>query len=215
MKKITVAASALLLGIAAHAAPFQNGSFEAPGISGGSVYVTYAGGTSIPGWLFTGAGVDYIGTYWQPAHGTYSLDLSGAAAGGAEQTFDTVIGRTYRVQFSLAGNPDEPSTPLKTVLVEASGNASQTYNFDITGRSLGDMGWSTHNYTFVATSTATTLGFSSQNNTAQGPALDNVTVTDITPAPAAVPTLSQWALIGLAGLLGLLAVRGRHRAPLK
>ena len=51
------------------------------------------------------------------------------------------------------------------------------------------------------------------DNTALGPALDNVVVTDLTPTPAVVtpvPTLSEWALVLLATALGALGLRGRR-----
>lgn len=207
-KTIVVAAATLLLAATAHAAPFQNGSFELPGISGGGTINTFpAGSTAIPGWTVTGVNIDYLSTYWQAADGIHSLDLSGTGAGGVEQTFDTVAGRTYRVRFALAGNPDSASNPIKTVVVQATGGGAQTYTFNTTGRTASNMGWATQTYTFVATGASATLSFTSQDNTFYGPALDNVVVNDITPSP--VPTLSQWVLVGMAGLLSLLAMRGR------
>ena len=100
---------------AAHAAPFQNGSFETGPTPGGYVTLT-AGDTQITGWTVTGNSVDYIGSYWPAADGSRSLDLSGNAAGGVAQAFDTVAGHTYRVGFALAGNPDCAPT-VKTVQV--------------------------------------------------------------------------------------------------
>ena len=61
--------------------------------------------------------------------------------------------------------------------------------------------------------TLDTLSFTSLDNTALGPALDNVVVTDLTPTPAVVtpvPTLSEWALVLLATALGALGLRGRR-----
>ena len=192
---------------AAHAAPFQNGSFETGPTPGGYVTLT-AGDTQITGWTVTGNSVDYIGSYWPAAHGSRSLDLSGNAGGGVAQAFDTVAGRTYRVGFALAGNPDCAPT-VKTVQVQATGAPSVNYLFDTTNSSLSNMGWAAQTYTFTATGTTTTLAFASQDNTGCGPALDNVAVNDITPAP--VPALSTWGLLGLAGLLGFAAMRGRRR----
>ncbi|MGB3069945.1 MAG: choice-of-anchor C family protein [Ottowia sp.] len=207
-KTMGAAAATLLLAATAYAAPFQNGSFEQPGISGGGDINTLpAGNTYLPGWTVTGVNVDYLSTYWQAADGTHSLDLSGTGAGGVQQTFDTVAGHRYRVRFALAGNPDGTSNPVKTVVVQATGGTAQTYTFDTTGHSGSNMGWVTETYTFVATGASATLSFVSQDNSFYGPALDNVAVADVT--PTAVPTLSEWALIGLAGLLGLFALRGR------
>src|SRR5512146_607889 len=102
----------------AHAAPFQNGSFENGSGAPASLATLGPGDTSITGWTVTGNGIDWIGTYWAPANGTYSLDLSAGAAGGIEQTFDTVAGHNYSVTFALAGNGGGGST-VKMVQVQA------------------------------------------------------------------------------------------------
>jgi choice-of-anchor C domain-containing protein len=202
-----VAWSAVAVGTA-HAAPFQNGSFEVGTSDPGAGFVTLAAGnTSITGWTVTGNGVDYIGGLWQAAEGSRSVDMSAGNAGGIQQSFDTVAGHTYRVRFDLAGNPQGAPT-AKTLQVQATGGTPVSYTFDTTGHSTGSMGWATQTYTFTATGLATTLSFVSQDATAFGPALDNVVVSDVTPTP--VPTLSQWGLVGLAGLLGLFALRVRR-----
>lgn len=212
-KTMGVAAATLLLAATAYAAPFQNGSFEAPGYPSGTITTLPSGDTTITGWTVTGANIDYLKNYWQAADGDYSLDLSGTGAGGIQQTFDTVPGHTYRVRFALAGNPDINSQPVKTVQVQTNASSPSSYSFNTqtAGSSGTDMKWSTQTYTFTATSSATTLSFTSLTLGVYGPALDNVVVSDITPSP--VPTLSQWALIGLAGLLSLLAVHGRKLWP--
>ena len=206
---LTMALAGTLLAGAAQAAPFQNGGFETgPDTSAGFVTLP-AGDTSVTGWIVTGAGIDYMGSEWQRAEGNHSLDLSSTAAGGIEQTFDTIAGHTYRVTFALAGNPDVPV--VKEVTVSATGGAPQNYQFDVSGRSLADMGWANQTYEFTASAAATTLSFTSLIDGTAGPALDNVVVTDLTPAAsvAAVPTLSQWALMLMAGLMAALALRGR------
>mgnify|MGYP001050125656 FL=1 len=206
-KRFLALALAAALGGVVQAAPFQNGSFETGPTPGGYVTLS-AGDTQITGWTVTGDSVDYIGSYWPAADGSRSLDLSGDAGGGVAQAFDTVAGRTYRVGFALAGNPDCAPT-VKTVQVQATGAPSVYYLFDTTNSSLSNMGWAAQTYTFTATGPTTTLAFASQDNTGCGPALDNVAVNDITPAP--VPALSAWGLLGLAGLLGFAAMRGRRR----
>jgi len=210
--KVMGAAAALLLAGTVQAAPFQNGSFESPGLSSNIATVPDGGAHAsdfITGWVVTGGNVDYIrDDYWSnPADGHYSLDLNGIAPGSIQQTFDTVAGRTYRVSFALAGNPG--GTQLKTVEVQATGSSSAVYTFDSNGTSGSNMGWTTQTYVFTATGSQTTLSFTSTTTASAnaGPALDNVTVTDVT--PTSVPTLSQWALFGLAGLLGLAALRRR------
>ena len=194
---------------AVHAAQFQNGSFENGSGAPASLTTLGPGDTSITGWTVTGNGIDWIGSYWQAANGTYSLDLSAAAAGGIDQTFDTVAGHNYSVTFSLAGNGAGGST-VKVVQVQATGGALTTYSFDTTGTSYSAMGWTTQTYSFTATGPSTTLSFTSLENSAYGPALDNVAVADVT--PVSTPALSPWAMLGLAGLLGLAAMRKRPRS---
>lgn len=209
IKRIALLVLGAALGVGAQAAPFQNGSFETGPAPGGFLNLT-VGDTQITGWTVTGTSIDYIGTYWAAADGSRSLDLSGVGAGGVEQTFDTVAGRTYRVSFALAGNMD-CGPQVKTVQVLADGGAATDYTFDTAGHSLpSNMGWTTQTYTFTATGATTTLAFTSQDTTNCGPALDNVVVTDVTPAP--VPATSEWGLMVLASLMGLAALHRRRRS---
>ena len=201
-----LALAALAVVSTAHATPFQNGSFELPG---GNEQTFYSTSTAITGWTLTSGSVDYVKGYWQPADGAYSLDLSGTSPGSIAQTFDTVAGHSYKVSFAMAGNPDSGPT-VKTLQVQATGGALTQYSFDTSGKTKANMQWSTQTYQFTATGAATTLTFTSSVNTPYGPTLDNVVVTDVTPAP--VPTLSPWALAGLVSLLGMFAVRRRRLA---
>ncbi|MSU23907.1 MAG: DUF642 domain-containing protein [Opitutus sp.] len=60
------------------------------------------------------------------------------------------------------------------VSVNNTAGTSQDYSFDTTGRTLANMGWTTQTFTFTASAATTTLSFASQENSAYGPALDNV-----------------------------------------
>lgn len=205
-KWMTMAAGLALAGVA-QAAPFANGSFES-GTNPGTYTNVPSSTTVIANW--TATQIDYIGTYWNAQDGLRSVDLNGVSPGSIAQTFDTVAGHTYRVSFYLASNIDAGGP--KSVNVQASpGGAVSGYTFpnSPTPSTASSMGWTQYTYTFTATSASTTLSFTSTTTStpANGAALDNVTVTDITPAP--VPTLSQWALLGLAGLLGMFALRRR------
>ena len=152
-----------------------------------------SGGTIGP-WTVGGGGVDWITGYWQPAEGDGSVDLSGNADGSVSTILSTVVGQDYTVNFYMAGNPDGAPT-IKTLDLQA-GNLDETFNFDVTGNSLGSMGWVLETAVFTATGTQTTLlTFTSQAGTAYGPALDGVTVTTV-PEPATY----AFALLGLAGI---------------
>lgn len=224
MKVLGAAAAALLLAGAAQAAAFQNGSFELTGTGGAGIAQVDPGETTITGWTVGGGGVHYVGSHWNGAAGsTYSLDLNISVdfdPGRISQTFDTIEGNIYTVTFSMAGNPDgrqTGSSAIKTMTVEATGGALETYTFDTTGHSApSDLGWVTKQYTFTATGPSTTLTFTSLVlDTEYGPTLDNVEVTSVPPppppaGPTSVPTLSQLMLIALAGLLGLFGMFGRR-----
>jgi len=136
MRTRKVAAS-LLLGWSAScsAAGFVNGSFESASVDPGTGFLTLGvGDTSITGWQVVLGDIDYIGTYWQAANGTRSIDFVGnGGSGGIQQTFDTTPGLTYQVSFDLAGNPEGPAT-VKPLTVTVAG-VTQTYTFDTTGKS--------------------------------------------------------------------------------
>jgi choice-of-anchor C domain-containing protein len=202
---VAVAATFALASTAANAAAFQNGSFETNTLNATQLnqalvspgFTTLgAGDTSITGWTVGGNTIDYIGTYWTPADGTYSLDMSGDSPGSISQTFDTVSGQTYNVGFDLAGNPAGPPI-VKTMDVDV-GGAPTPFTFDTTGATLSNMGWRNLVYTFTASGASTTLTFTSLDTpgTAYGPALDNVSLT-------AVPEPATWAMMILGiGLIG-------------
>src|ERR1700761_1608688 len=83
----------------------QNGSFE-EGTDPGSFTSLTPGSTDITDWSIGPIGVDYIGSYWQAADGSRSVDLAGTLPGGTAtgdasgsifQSFATTLGQTYQV----------------------------------------------------------------------------------------------------------------------
>lgn len=206
---LVAAACAAACGVAtsAGAAAFTNGSFELGVDPGGSFVELGAGSTGITGWVVGGDSVDYIGGYWQAEDGSRSVDLSGAANGSVSQTFDTLAGQSYVVNFFLAGNPDG-GPAAKVAITSADGSQLQSNTFTVTGSdSRSNMGWQAYSYNFTAATNSTTLTFASATGTAYGPALDNVSV-------AGVPEPATWAmmLIGFGGLGA--ALRSRRRSAM-
>jgi choice-of-anchor C domain-containing protein len=207
--RILGAAAAVSLCVAAFPAAaavnlIQNGSFES-GLNPGGVFNTLSSGdTSIDFWT-VGGSIDYIHGYWPAQDGNRSLDLNGSdALGSVKQDFNVVNGGKYTVSFWLAGNPDGPPT-IKQVGVDVNGGF-QTFTFDSSGSSLGDLGWKQYSFGFTAIGTTETLKFVSldcgnPDACSFGAALDNVSVT-------AAPELSTWGmmLLGFAGI-GLVAYR--------
>jgi choice-of-anchor C domain-containing protein len=149
-----------------------------------------AGAANLTGWTIDWGGIDWTGSYWQAADGRRSLDMDGLVPGAISQAFATTVGAAYVVTFDLSGSPNrdiiERRGP-KTLQVQATGTAPQTYVFDpaLVGNTFAGMMWQTKTYAFVATSTLTTLTFASLDvGTDVGPALDNVVVVRGSHGPA-------------------------------
>jgi choice-of-anchor C domain-containing protein len=201
INKILVGAAAgvLILGGTATAvfAVGSNGSFETGTNPGPSFTTLYFGDNSIDGWTVDSGSVDYIGPLWEASEGVRSIDLNGFTAGSISQVLTTVSGATYNVTFDLSGNPGSRSQgdpywspSIKEVLVGATGASSQSFYYDTDAMDNSypsPMYWVGYTYSFVATSTSTTLTFASQILGAFGPALDNVVIGEILPTPTPTP----------------------------
>ena len=132
------------------------------------------GSTVIKGWEASQGEIDYVGSFWVPADGQRSIDLNGYVRGSIRQTFKTRKGQLYRVTFAMAGVLQQPPA-VKRLRVSAA-ESSAEFEFDSTGRSVKDMGWTTGSWDFRAVAEETTLEFSSLVEGANDPALDSVSV---------------------------------------
>ncbi len=179
-------------------APFSNGNFAigsyVPNYQNAGYDTLFTGSTAISGWTVggtgTGAGVDWIGSYWSgpTSSDPWSIDLNGNAPGSISQTFATVSGATYDVSFSYAGNFDNygnastgfASNTIKKGTVQATGILNVPNYFYanwFSGWSHSNMGWASITYQFTATSDATTLTFTGDSNTGGwGPVIADVSV---------------------------------------
>lgn len=152
-----------------------NGSFE-EGPEPGSFIELASGDARVKGWTAGGAGVDYIGSLWQPGDALRrSVDLNHLGPGSVEQTIRTVPGATYKVAWAMAGNPGG-APANKTMTVTANGGSAATYSFDTRGKSFTNMGWLEKWYTFAVTTSTTVLKFTSTTPGAFGPVIDGVKI---------------------------------------
>ena len=177
----------LFAGVQTAFAVGTNGSFET-GTDPGAFATLVPGDTDITDWTVVSGTLDYIGTYWQASDGARSIDMNGTDAGSISQVLTTVVGATYDVGFDISGNPDG-GPALKELSVSANGDLPQNYSYDtfVEGNTTADMKWASSTYSFVATTTSTTLTFTSLIAGAFGPALDNVLITETLPPPPPPP----------------------------
>jgi hypothetical protein len=175
-----------------------NGGFEAnPGITAGYYNVGPSGSgadNSIPagfGWSVPTNNVDIIAYQsYSPAPvngGSFGLDLVGyGSTGEIAQSFSTVGGKTYNVNFVYAANPGFNGA-MADVLVNGAAIGS------VTGTANS---WQTFTGSFIGTGGMVTFAINETFGGANGGVfLDNVSVTT-------VPEASTWVmmLVGFAGL---------------
>ena len=154
-----------------------NGGFEQGRQIGPGHHRLDAGSTALEGWEIVRGSIDYVGPGWISRDGSRCVDLEGYSAfGGVRQSFETEPGRTYVMQFDVAGNTDGPPV-VKRLRAEAAGQSTEVW-FDTIGRSKADLGWRRETWSFTATGPRTTLTFRSAGTAGghYGPLLDNVAV---------------------------------------
>jgi choice-of-anchor C domain-containing protein len=181
------------VGIVSCAAPVRagtslivNGSFETPYVD--PTWVNYwNAGQSYGGWTVGSGSIDQIAqgdyayTYnWQAADGVQSLDMTGlGSAGTMYQDVATSPGAVYELRFALAGNYYvDPA--IKTLRVWWEGSIVGTYTFDVTGKTQRNMGWTYVTAQFVGSGGLSRLTFESLTPGYYGPALDDVSLRELT-----------------------------------
>jgi len=208
---VVMAAVVFSLGAATNGSIVENGGFEDPDIAF-EADANAAGGSGdisgLPSWVFDETSGDDIRHFDGPFTGIAPLDgqyvgftYFGSPDGGSiSQSLATVIGQTYSVSFYV--NDAVLAGPNSYSLVAAVDNAA---NDSLTATPSVDQVWEQFSFDFVASSTSTTLSFTSQLDVGDGGSadvlLDNVAVNGVVPAPGAF----------VAGLLGLGCVARRRR----
>jgi hypothetical protein len=209
-KFLAAAALFTAFDLPAHAATIlQDGNFNDPLVSG--TFTTVGGGSSFGAgnvWQVTGNSVDVIGTYWTPpTAGGGSVDLDGNAPGGISQGF-TVGAGTYKLTFSLSGNPDG-GLSTKNVEVKV-GSLDMVIPYTVTAaNSRIDMNYDLETLIFHSTGGGDVLSFTSQDSASPfGPVIGGVAI-------ASVPEPATWMMLILGfGGIGFMLRQARRREAL-
>ena len=207
---------ALLIPVAAMAAPFTNGGFESPGIPAGSQVPIGPGFNEPTGWVAGGTAspgsfsLFYQHAIWFPGDNSVGFGGNGTTGASISQTFDTIAGQSYTVNYQAT---QQQGISPQSFLVEAFNGASliASVSFSVPAYGAGET-FHFFNGTpliFNAVSGSTTLTFLDTTTLANsGPsnfAIDNVSVNGVV---GAVPEPETYALLlgGLA-LVGAMARR--------
>lgn len=169
-------------------------------------------GQTVPGWTFSHS-VDLYGLLNDPQNGSQFLDLVGggpiSATYSIQQTFATVAGYTYRLDFFYGNNEQFASTGGQAAFTASLVGSGTLWsgNFTHGGDSMSVRNWTELTVDFVADSTSTTLVFLDTNHiastgdptyTVAGATFDNVSVIGILPEPAGI-TVAALLIIVAAG----------------
>jgi MYXO-CTERM domain-containing protein len=176
-----------------HAAAFTNGSFET-GATGDQLNTVPDGWTGKVEY-FTAAGYGLVA-----ADGAKLVDLAWygdvVSTGNLSQSFNTVVGQTYKIDFQLGGSNYAGRGAASTVHVGAVGDYAGA-SFAIAANPNVAINWTAHSITFTASGTTSTLAFSNTNNANLTFAfLDGVSVNAVPEASGVTMALAALALLG-------------------
>ena len=209
----------LLLPLAAAAGSFTNGNFESPGITVGTQDPIYPGHQPT-GWVAGGtASIGAFQVFYENGmYGVVGKDGpnvvgfggNGTTGGTLSQTFDTVLGQTYTVNYWVT---DQQGVDVQSVRLDALGLAprgSVSYtipNFDTGTNYTWHAGTS---LSFIADGSSSTIRFTDTTASGFGAnwGLDGVTVNGV--QVGAIPEPGTYGLL-LAGL-GFLGFVARRRS---
>jgi len=173
-----------------------NGGFEQPSVVNAPTFDTFVSpAAGITGWSLDRGSVDLIKGYWSPSEGLQSIDLdgsvmdaSGSIAGTLSQALTTISGQAYTISFDYTANFERPGTAGPAGMDIKWGTSTPLHVDHNPGSSSTAMGWTHGQVTVQATGTTSLLSFASTDaaGSPYGIALDNVSVTLATPAPAPV-----------------------------
>ncbi|KAJ3303972.1 hypothetical protein HDV03_003210 [Kappamyces sp. JEL0829] len=154
----------------------QNGDFESASCPSGQSYCfKNDGGSSIAPWTATSADGFYevdTSAAFVPASGLVSLDLNAHSPVTLRQTVATNPAQAYIVTFYINENPCGASLKTGTVQALPSGSL-QSFSHSVANDAAL---WRRQDYSFTASSSQTTIVFSSTTSGSCGPLLDAVSM---------------------------------------
>ena len=202
------------------AAPFTNGGFDSPG---GNAITLPNGSTFVTGWSLASSNNNNV-TY-TPSNffgilaggGTHYLTFGGLGTTGAvlSQTFDTVSGTTYNVNYLVTTQQGTPVSPFQANSVQAFDGATLLAGVTNTLNMANGNWLNGIQLTFIASSASTTLRFTDTSSAGSSSGinwgLDSVSVDAVVDNGNgnAVPEPATYALV-LASL-GAIAFHRRKR----
>ncbi|HTY88166.1 MAG TPA: PEP-CTERM sorting domain-containing protein [Candidatus Acidoferrum sp.] len=194
-----------------------NGDFELPVVPpslpvGIVDYTTSSPPPASFGWQLASGALDLTaGTYWQPASGQQSLDMTGdwgSDPGVIYQDFTFSHAGAWAISFCLSANPDSPypdfptDRTLQVSFGTPGGSLSSlgTWTVSAIGRTRANMNWVTFTTPTinVQDSVVYRLEFSSLSPAPYGPVLDNVQLVSV-PEPTVVALTVLGAVALLSG----------------
>ncbi|MBO6513142.1 MAG: DUF642 domain-containing protein [Phycisphaerales bacterium] len=164
-------------------ASIVNSGFE-PDTTVGANNVLPAGSTAIPGWTTIENGVEWFnpaafGSTVSP-NGGYAVDLANFtfSSGGIQQSFATIAGQSYTVEFYASTSNASGRTGTAEIFVDADGTTEQFNLVNMTSQ----FQWDLYSFTFIADDEEATLTFANyQDANLHFANIDGVSVV---PAPA-------------------------------
>lgn len=193
--KRLVSAGMLLCAASITHASIVNPGFE-PDTSVNSNNVLPGGSNAIPGWTTIENGVEWFnpaafGSTVSP-DGGYAVDLANFTfnASGIQQTFATVAGQSYTVEFFASTSAGQGRLGTAEILVEADGVMEQ---FNLVNMSTQFV-WELQSFTFIADDDEATLTFANYQDANLHFA--NIDGVSIVPAPATGMMMLGFGLLG-------------------
>lgn len=186
-----------------------NGNFASPSTATSQTV------TSLPGWnlIDNEAVISGPGLLPVPAGssaGTQTLSLNTTKNISVEQAVPTVVGKTYRLTFSLGGF--HSLNHAVNGAVRINGVSVWPINFNTNQTSPTNPGWVSRTVTFTATTTTALLNFQSTTPGSEGPLITNVAINEIEPAgaPLADSAIAAVLLLGVATVAVVVVTRRRQ-----